>query len=272
MRVSPAAAITAAVCASALFFGCKAPSTPDYDAPDAAPPENAPVVVSVVPEDGDMDVNRRPVIHVGFDRQLDAKTIETYSYSLHSGDSGRWLTSYYDPFKKEIVVWPAGYLLRQSTWVFELKKGMTDQAGIPVTPKVVTSFRTGDDLIYETPYHTRSFKKDIVPILETYCTSCHGGAEPLAGLKLDSEDGISTTAIGRPSSGRQNWDLIVPTRPGLSYLLYKLIDDDFAPGMTMPRSLDDKDPKTVLSEQDKDALVDWITLGAVFFDPDDTEQ
>jgi hypothetical protein len=156
--------------------------------------------------------------------------------------------------------------------VFTLNKGLTDTAGIPVTPGVVTSFRTGDDLIYETPYHVRSYKEDIAPIFEIHCTSCHGGEEPIAGLRLDSEDAIATTAVSRPSNGRPSWNLVTPTQPGLSYLLYKLIDDGSTPGMMMPRSLDDNDLPAPLSNEEKEALVDWITTGAVFFDPEDTDQ
>jgi hypothetical protein len=272
MRLSRTALQAAAGCAFAFSIGCKAPTTPDYDAPDAAPPEDAPAVVSVSPKNGAKDVNRRPVVRVGFDRQLDATTVKNYTYSLYSGDSGRWLTSYYDPFRKELVVWPAGYLLRQSTWVFELNKGLAAADGIPVTPQVATSFRTGDDIVYETPYHVRYYEEDIAPIFESRCTSCHGGSEPVAGLKLDSKVGITETAISQPSTGRQNWDLIVPTQPGLSYLLYKLIDDGSTPGMAMPRQLDDNDSPTSLSDDEKEALVDWITMGVVFFDPEDTDQ
>jgi hypothetical protein len=258
--------------AVALLTGCAPPKTPDYDAPDAAPPADAPYVVSVSPKTGAENVNRRPVFRINFDRRIDARTIETRSLTLYSGTVGRWLTSYYDPFENQLIVWPAGYLLRQSTWVMKLRSGISDMDGLPVAPGVLTSFRTGDDADFETPYHIRSFKDDILPIFENRCTSCHGGTEAIAGLRLDTEEGISETALSQPSQGRQDWDLIVPTRPGLSYFLYKLSQDKTMPGMPMPRALDDEETAMPLSKEEKQALVDWIAVGAVFFDPEASDQ
>lgn len=257
----------AAFIAGAFATGCAPPAVPDYDAPDASIPDDAPKVVSVSPKSGAEDVNRQPVIRIKFDKQLDARTIENSSFSLVSGPSGRWLTSYYDPFRKELLVWPAGYLFRQCTWVFEIRKGLLGTNGLPVAAGIATSFRTGDDIIFETPYHVRSFKDDISPIFETHCISCHGGPDAVAGLKLDTEDNIASTVISQPSVGRSNWDVVVPTQPGLSYLLYKL-GDPSVPGMQMPRALNDDETALPLSGEEKQALVDWIAVGAVFFDPD----
>ena len=259
----------AAVLAHALWVGCAPPPKPDYDAPDASLPDEAPKIIKFSPENGAENVTRRPIIRVSYNRQLNAHTIETYNFSLHSGASGgRWTTSYYDPFKMELVVWSAGYLLRKSTWVFEINKGIEGANGLPAEFGVVTEFRTGDDIIYESPYHLRSYKNDIRPIFEERCASCHGGSDAVAGLKLDTEENIATTAIGQPSQGRPNWDLIVPTQPGSSYLLYKLSDDPDIPGMRMPRSLDEDATALPLSDEEKTALLDWIVTGAVFFDPE----
>ncbi len=255
-----------------LLTGCAPPTTPDYDAPDASAPEDEPKIISVVPKPGSEEVNRRPIIRITFDRQLDARTVQNHTMRLYTGPTGMWLHSYYDPFKKQIIAWPAGYLLRKCTWVLELKKGLLSTSEIPVFPKVATSFRTGDEIIVETPYKIRYFKSDILPIFEKHCTSCHGGQNAVAGIKLDNEDNISSTAIGKPSTGRPDWDLIVPTRPGLSYLLYKLIDDDAIPGLTMPRNFEKDSPTDLLSAEEKQSLLDWIAAGAVFFDPEVTNK
>ena len=258
--------------AGALLTGCAPPETPDYSDTDVSYPDDSPKIISVTPESGTENVNRRPIIRISFDRSIDAASLDAGTVRLYSGPSGHWLTSYYNPFKRQVVVWPGGFLLRQSTWVTELRSGLLGTNGQPVKPEVVTEFRTGDDVLFDTPYTLRSFTDEIMPIFENRCTSCHGGSDALAGLRLDTESGISETAISQPALGRPNWDIITPTQPGRSYLLYKLIGDDDVPGERMPRTLDEDETAEPLLDGEKEALLDWITTGAVFFDPEASDK
>lgn len=262
-----------AVIVAACMTGCAPPETENYDDLDTDEVlADAPKIVSFSPREGDENVNRRPIIRVTFDRQLDADTIERSAFKLYSGPLSKWMIFYYDPTEKQLITWPGGYLLRQSTWVFALRNGITGANGVPAAEETVTYFRTGDDIIAETPYTIRA-KDEVLSIFETRCASCHGGSNALAGLKLDTQANIVSTAISRPSKERTSRDLVVPTQPGLSYLLYKLLDDDETiSGLPMPRSLYDEETTELLSKEEKQTLVDWIAAGAVFFDDEDSDE
>lgn len=86
-----------------------------------------------------------------------------------------------------------------------------------------------------------SFCRDVLPVLQGACGSCHGDdpKKAWAGLRLASPDGVKDTAIGKVAietavSGRavpsppgpkfgQNVPIVDPGNPGNSYLLYKLL-------------------------------------------------
>lgn len=88
-----------------------------------------------------------------------------------------------------------------------------------------------------------SFCTDVLPIFALKCSqgTCHGGrgAQPAAGLVLDSASGVTRTAIGRVAQGANtggaaappeppgkvfgvNMPLVDPGNPGNSWLLYKV--------------------------------------------------
>jgi hypothetical protein len=56
-----------------------------------------------------------------------------------------------------------------------------------------------------------SFAKDVAPILDHWCVSCHGEKEAQAGLRLDNYDGVLKGADDGP--------VIVPGDPDQSQLL-----------------------------------------------------
>ncbi len=249
-----------------LLSSCTPPKDIDYRAPDASADPDAPVPVAVEPEEGAEDVNRLKVMRITFDQHLDARSMRQ-RLSLRSGETGRWLVSYYDPIQMQLVAWPASPLLRQATWVLSVNQGIDGMNGSPVYPEELTWFRTGDEVTLETPFKIRSFEKEVMPIFEQHCISCHGGGgASIAGLDLASAEGVRETALNENAGGWPEWKLIEPTRPGESYLLFKLIGDDDIPGETMPRSMDENKPPP-LSALEKEIILDWIASGASFFDP-----
>jgi hypothetical protein len=151
--------------------------------------------------------------------------------------------------------------------VFSIRPGLFGLNEAQVTPEIQSTFRTGKDSSFPSPYIVRSFEREILPIFNNHCASCHGGAgSGIAGFKLDSKESILETAIAVPATGRPEWNRITPTRPGESYLLYKLTSDDVITGLRMPRTLDGNAPPKPLSDDEKTALFDWITTGAHFVD------
>ncbi len=258
--------LTAAVALLAWIFSCAAPKEVDYLAPDAAPAPEAPVPVSVTPENGAEDVFRKPVVRVIFDRQIDARTLSSGKLDFDSGPLGKWTLSYYNPIKRELVVWTSSTLLRQTTWTFRIDDGLLGLNGFPVHPQILTTFRTGDSKGSDEPFTPRSYESEVLPVLKQHCVSCHGGDNAIAGLKLDTIENIEETALETPATAWQNWHRIVPGRPGESFLLLKLSDYEDLPGLEMPRAKSDAPPST-LTDEEKTALVEWIAGGASFFDP-----
>ena len=258
-----------AVVLAALILGCAPPpEEPDYDDPDAGPHPDAPILLSITPEDGADGVDPLPIFHLTFDRHIDATTLAKHRFNLTSGDKQYGLLSLYDPTQKEVLAWMGGLLLPECTWVFSIRKGLFGLNGAQVPPGVQVTFRTAKDSEFKTPFHVRAFQGEIVPIFEKHCSSCHGGAGPgIANLKLDSKENILETAISVPSTGRPEWQRIAPTRPGESYLLYKLTSDNVITGLRMPRTMDGSSAPPALSKDEKAALFDWITTGAHFVDP-----
>ena len=272
-RTHPARPMAGVAFAAFLTItSCAPPKNVDYNAPDASADPDAPVPIEVDPSSGQENVNRLKVIRVTFDKHLNSRTLEQGSLSLYSGTPGktvvgRWMVSFYDPIHKQLVAWPAGPMLRQSTWVIKLNKGIEGMNGSPVHPVELGWFRTGDDAILETAFKIRSFEREVRPIFEKYCVSCHGGSgATIAGLDLESAEGIQETALNEPASGWQDWFRITPTLPGESYLLFKIIGDENLPGETMPRSFGDEKP-TRLSIKEQEVIMEWIAAGVPLSDP-----
>lgn len=250
-----------------LLVSCAPPKEVDYAEPDAGPDPNAPVPVAVDPAEGDEGVNRYKVFRITFDQHLNSRSLRQGRITLRSGEAAsRWLVSYYNPVHKHLVTWPAGPMLPECTWVLSLERGIEGLNGASVYPVELAWFRTGKEATVETPFKIRSFDGEVAPIFDTHCVTCHGGiGEAIAGLKLDNAENIKETALNEPAAGWPDWTLIEPTRPGQSYLLYKVVGDENLPGQTMPRSLGDETP-TSLTTEEKEIIAEWIAGGAAFFD------
>ena len=110
-----------------------------------------------------------------------------------------------------------------------------------------------------------TYEQHIAPIFDARCSGCHG-ADGIADLRLDSAEGVAGTALGIPSTGWPEWNRITTSRPGESYLLYKIIGDERISGLPMPRSWDEHDPAPPLTADEQEAISDWIASGTAFFD------
>jgi hypothetical protein len=263
LRRAPSHALALSVLAMALgTAGCPPPPADD---PDAA--RLGPSPMSVVPESGATDVPIDAVIRVEFDDHVDGHSISQARFDLYSGTVDLWVMASYDPVRGELRVWPSAQMRKRALWLLELKQGLTGLGGELVPPGKVTEFETGEQATGEDPYPLRNWETHVAPIFESRCVSCHGGASPLAGLRLDTREGISQTLLGAESDGWDGWRRAIPARPGQSYLLYKLIGDPRIAGEPMPRGLDGEETAP-LAESDRRAVSDWISSGAPFFDPE----
>lgn len=95
-----------------------------------------------------------------------------------------------------------------------------------------------------------SYLRDIAPLMERYCNSCHGPKKHKADLRFDSPDAIRR--------GSENGSVLEPGRPADSYMVTRmhlpLADDDHMPP--------DGKPQPTPAEV---ALIErWIAEGGVF--------
>jgi mono/diheme cytochrome c family protein len=97
------------------------------------------------------------------------------------------------------------------------------------------------------PDRTVPFHREILPIFETHCFSCHQGHKVKGGLSLDN---LSAALRGGDGDG----PAIVPGRPDLSPLLKRVLSEDDEERMPAKG-----DP---LSQREIDRLRQWITEGA----------
>jgi hypothetical protein len=100
----------------------------------------------------------------------------------------------------------------------------------------------------------------VLPILQSSCGGCHGGANPQAGMDLLSD---GTWARLRESS-KQNptLKLIDPGRPEKSYLWLKLAGDGSIVGRRMPLDPLSSGSRTLPQDQ-LDSIQTWILAGAL---------
>jgi hypothetical protein len=99
-------------------------------------------------------------------------------------------------------------------------------------------------MVAPAPAPPPSFAKDVAPILDKWCVSCHGEKEAQADLRLDSYDAIL--------KGGDDGPVIVPGDPDQSQLLAQ-IERRVRPPMPPKKHLP-KDPVAVIRA--------WIVSGA----------
>ncbi len=264
---SPASGYFCLAAIAAALLGISACAPPPKNDPDAGVPPGGPQSIDVDPAFGMYNIPIDKIIRVTFSDHLDSRQFDQSMFDLYSGSLSLWVMSFYDPVRRQLVAWPSKSMRKRMAWVLAINEGLVGIDGEPVAPAVLTRFRTGDLATEESPYAVQSFSDDILPIFERSCASCHGGrsTDALAGLRLDSIQAIHETAVGRESQGWPGWDLIAPSSPGGSYLLYKIIGDKRIAGMRMPRTLDLNESSSPLPLAEQKALSDWIASGVTFY-------
>jgi mono/diheme cytochrome c family protein len=90
------------------------------------------------------------------------------------------------------------------------------------------------------------YTEKVQPILKEQCSSCHGPEKARSGLRVDSRDALVTGGSRGPA--------IVPDKPDDSLLVTAIRQTG---ELKMP-----KGGKPKLSDQDIQAIADWIQAGA----------
>ncbi len=88
------------------------------------------------------------------------------------------------------------------------------------------------------------FEKNVRPLLVSQCASCHGGASPAGGLKLDSREALLKGGSRGPA--------VVPGKPGESLLVRAVLHKEG--NLRMP-------PGPKLSDANAALLAQWIEMG-----------
>ena len=257
----------AVLCAAAAFLAGCAPPPQESD----ASPGYGPEPLAATPRDGQGGVPVDAVVRVSFSDHLDERTLYQGGLSLHSGPVSPWIMAYYDPVRRRLVVWPKSTLRANATWVLDVVEDanvpVAGLDGLPVKPGTLTSFRTGTAAGDNAPYVERTYDEDVRPIFERHCAACHKGpGTGVARLRLDTIEGVRDTTMGVPSDGWPTWPRIAPSRPGESYLVYKLLGYEGIVGAPMPASWEPDVPATRLTRRELETVSDWIAGGATFFD------
>ncbi len=222
-------------------------------------------VIKVTPSLYSTDVPIDIVLKVKFAKHLDASTIKDDVIDLHSGTFKKWTMSYYDPLKKELLVWTSKNLFEDTGWVFALKEGLKYIDGTSVDPAVLTAFTTGRrESGGQPPYSLKTFK-DVEPIFSSKCASCHNGSDKaFGGLDFSSEHGVKNTVVNIVSSQWPDWSSIVPYKPGKSYMMFKIMDNKWSSGNQMPKDTDFSNNAKPLTFKQQRVIADWIAGGALF--------
>jgi hypothetical protein len=254
-------ALLAALASCALAFGCAPPPEADPDA--AVPP--GPHPIGVDPELGAEDVLIDKVIRIEMSDHIDGRSVKRDGFKLYSGPLNLWVMSYYDPVRGRLSVWPSASMWKNATWVLEIEPGLAGLDGLLVEPVVVTEFRTGEQSGDNQPFPVLDYAQHVKPIFDARCASCHND-DGVAGISLSSAESVASTTLGAPSTGWPEWNRITASRPGESYLIYKIIGDERISGQPMPRSWDEDVPALPLQLEEQEVIADWIASGAAFFD------
>ena len=93
-----------------------------------------------------------------------------------------------------------------------------------------------------------SYSRNVQPIFDQKCVSCHGASKAENGLRLDSYEGVM--------KGTQFGPVVVPGQPFQSALV-SVVRGTADPSLRMPHG-----GGTRLSEQDVQNIILWIQAGA----------
>ncbi|MBN2804278.1 MAG: hypothetical protein JXR91_14380 [Deltaproteobacteria bacterium] len=222
-------------------------------------------IIDIKPSLYSTDVPVDTVIKIRFDKQLDSSTVTDSVLHLESGPLKKWLMSYYNPLTIELMVWTSVDLNSNVDWVFSISAGMEFLDGTPVEPSILTAFTTGNSNDEQQPPFSSKKYEVVEKIFMTKCVSCHFNSDKaFTGIDFSSPDKVQNTVLNVRSSEWPSLKRVLPYKPGESYLLFKIFDNDYYSGQQMPRNIDSSKSSKPLTFSEQQDISDWIAGGALF--------
>jgi hypothetical protein len=219
--------------------------------------------VDVFPAQYENHIPVDQIIRIKFNEHLDIDSITTNRISLSSGPLGYKIMAHYNPLAMELLIWSNVYMLEDTVYLVAFEKGIKSLNGNELSHGVVTTFKTGSEKSLERPFEKISWAEGVSTLFKSRCSSCHGGVAPMAGLDLSSQKAVVETAVNVVSPSYQGWQRLSAYKPGKSYLLYKLFENDYKAGALMPRTMDGT-KTTLLFEDEIEMVKNWIQSGLIF--------
>jgi len=114
---------------------------------------------------------------------------------------------------------------------------------------------------------TPTFRKDIIPLLDTYCatSACHATEERNLGITLKIADPAAVYAeLRKESPTAKGTPFVVPGDPKKSFLQAKIdgTQSELASICLLPSCGDTMPPGTKLTTSQRDTFRGWIAAGA----------
>ena len=234
-------------------------------------------VVSLSPMPGAALTAQPTQIVAGFDRELDAATVNANTFLLQgSGGDGSFIDGNEVSITAASITVPVanpqsaifdltGVTLVDDTYLVSL---LGDGASVIMDLDANALDGDGDGNAggdYFAPF-TITTPVVLGPTLDqiqavifgpTCATStCHDSVAPAAGLDLSNADTSHVELVGMPSAFAAGETLVVPMDPDNSYLIRKMENDAGIVGLVMP-------PTGSILQTDIDVIRQWITDGAL---------
>lgn len=211
-------------------------------------------------------------LRIIYDSPLRAVSVGRHTVTLQSGEMAPWTRVYADPSLPGLRILLYEPLIERVNYRVRVE-GVRDLDG-----------RLGQSAEFVVVSTATSPPKDevvawseVAGIFETRCAGCHSGTESgPAALDLSSGASVRVTAIERAARGVAiggpgaavavlggglfGSRLVVPGRPGDSYLLYKILGDPHIVGEPMPPTGDAGNLR--LTDDEIRRITDWIATGA----------
>lgn len=213
-------------------------------------------------------------VQVQFDRRLSPSSVGRNSVRLTSGPVSEFLFPSFDPVTNQLNLELTRPMLVGASYVVTLVDLVDlDGTALDEPLQLLLSPVASEPEPIPSPEVA-----EVLNVFAEHCASasCHGSAEPAAGLDLESSEGLARTAIGHPASQVASFNQLAPiAAAGLidlpivdaqgtsqsasrSYLVYKMLGDPHVLGEAMPPPGLGEPPSS-----DQIALVtNWIRHGA----------
>lgn len=214
-------------------------------------------LVSQRPTPGQTGVQRDAVVDLVFSQPPDGASVAAAYVRLFSGLYESIGSIKVDLLQQRIrfaVSSPLRANLRHQLFISERIRGLN---GATLAENIFADFTTGQALSTDAPPATpRVTARDLQPLWDTHCVSCHGASAPRRKVDLSSPAAAVASLRGAASADGRG-QRVTPGDHSRSYLMLKLLDRGGIIGFPMPPV----GPR--LERKQLQQVADWIDGGAL---------